>query len=271
MGRYSKYPKGSGIYKLTCKESNKIYIGKSLDLRKRLTKYKYNSKIYDGIIYRAIRKYGWDAFDVEILEVFSEIDNNDLLKLEASHIEKYNSTDPSIGYNLCKFSTDRTGIPVSSETKEKLRLANLGKIHSEETKQLLSDIFSGENHPMYGKTYDKEKLASRSGENSCWSGKTGDFHPTFGRTHTDEAKQKLKEKRRTQDMSSRHKCVVQFDLVTGDDIKVWLSATEAANSLNIPQSGITEVCRKRMRNGWLCKSSGGFGWKYKNKYGYNKT
>jgi group I intron endonuclease len=263
MGRYSKYPKGAGIYKLTCNVNGKIYIGKSVNLRERLVKHKQNREIQNNPITNSIRKYGWDSFSVTILDVFDYIDNNELLLLESKYIEEYNSTDKAIGYNICKYSTDRTGIPHTNETKEKLRRANLGKIHSDETKQRLSDMFSGENHPMYGKHYDKSIIENRSGEKSYWFGKTGKLHPSYGKSHTEESKTLIKDKRQFQDMSHKRKSVVQIDLITEEDIKTWNSATEASKELGISQSGITEVCRKRIRNGWECKSSGGFGWRYK--------
>lgn len=49
----------------------------------------------------------------------------------------------------------RKGVTLSSETKLKLRLANLGKTHSEETKLKISQAMKGKNTWMKGKTHDK--------------------------------------------------------------------------------------------------------------------
>lgn len=263
MGRISKYPKGAGIYKLTCNTNNKIYIGKSVSLRDRLSKYKQYEKVEEPkqVIMHAIKKYGWSNFQVEILENFDSIENSELLKIESDYIRKYNSNDPSIGYNICLYSTDRTGIPLSDEHKEKLRLANLGKTHSVETKQLLSNMFSGENHPMYGKHYDKDKLVSKSGENSCWYGKVGELHPTHGRKHTIEAKEIIKEKRKTQDMSHLRKEVIQIDLETGEELKTWPCSGEVEQQLGILSRSIRRVCSNDPKYVYN-KSAGGFGWRY---------
>lgn len=121
------YTNIAGIYKLTCKENNKIYIGKSVNLQRRFNYHKYceGGKVYEGILQRAIKKYKWESFKIEILEVFEnfnkETDHNTLLEKEKSYIEKYNSTDNTIGYNMCLYSTDRTGVPHSEKTKEKMR------------------------------------------------------------------------------------------------------------------------------------------------------
>lgn len=40
MGKHIIYPKAAGIYKLTCDNNGKIYIGKSINIRKRLESHK---------------------------------------------------------------------------------------------------------------------------------------------------------------------------------------------------------------------------------------
>lgn len=263
------YPKVAGIYKLTCNVNGKIYIGKSVNIRRRLNDHKNCAKNGEGGFHlrNAIIKHGWNNFVVDIIErfdIFDKLqDNAMLLKLESYYIKKYNSIDRSIGYNLCSYSNDRTGIPRTQETKEKLRLANLGRIHSDETKNLLSELASGENHPMWGKHYDKDKLNSRSGENSCWYGKTGSSHPAYGRSHTHDAKIKIKNKRATQDVSYLKHQIIQFDLNTGEYIKTWDCSVTAGNALGIAPRSIRAVCNKeKCSKNAICKSAGGFGWKF---------
>jgi hypothetical protein len=45
---------------------------------------------------------------------------------------------------------------LSEETKAKLRLAHLGKSHTLETRQLMSETRRGYNNPMFGKTTSEE-------------------------------------------------------------------------------------------------------------------
>lgn len=59
-----------GIYKITNTKNDKVYIGQSVDIDKRVKTHKRNiSKIdIDTKFYRALRKYKWDNFSVEVLE-----------------------------------------------------------------------------------------------------------------------------------------------------------------------------------------------------------
>lgn len=66
-----------GIYKYTNKINGKIYIGLSNDIQRRknehLTKANANDKVY---FHQAIRKYGINNFDFEVLETFDIEDRN---------------------------------------------------------------------------------------------------------------------------------------------------------------------------------------------------
>jgi group I intron endonuclease len=127
----------AGIYKLECSENGKVYIGKTIKFSKRLREHRHSKR--GDLLRRAIDKHGWESFNFEILETFENFDklkdNDKLLERESYYIDLFDSTNRDIGYNVCKFSTDRTGIPLSEEHKEKVRLGNIGKKRSEETKQ----------------------------------------------------------------------------------------------------------------------------------------
>lgn len=120
------------IYKATNNINGKIYIGqttKTLEERKKY--HKRDSKRIDTLFYRAIRKYGWDNFNWEIIHdnitTIEELDS-----LEEYYIKLYNCFDnPGIGYN-----TQSGG--------------NHFKLTEEEC-QKRSERVSGEKNPMYGK------------------------------------------------------------------------------------------------------------------------
>ncbi|MBR5912782.1 MAG: GIY-YIG nuclease family protein [Selenomonadaceae bacterium] len=57
----------SGIYMLVCRVNGKRYIGQSKNIKRCLNDHKWNKRC-TSIISKAIAKYGWDAFDKEILE-----------------------------------------------------------------------------------------------------------------------------------------------------------------------------------------------------------
>lgn len=63
----------SGIYMISNNINGKVYIGQSVDIKKRWREHRsaafnLNSKDYDMVIYRAIRKYGLDNFNFTIIE-----------------------------------------------------------------------------------------------------------------------------------------------------------------------------------------------------------
>lgn len=165
MRKQSEYPNKAGIYKLI--DSNgKIYIGKSTNVRVRINahkNYKTTCKV-KSYLKNAILKYGWDSFTVEILEIVENFDklkdNDNLLKREAYYIELFDSSNKDKGYNLCKFSTDRTGFPMSEESKRKLSEAIKGKPKkpfTEEHKERMRQAKLGKKRPPFSEEH-KEKI-----------------------------------------------------------------------------------------------------------------
>lgn len=168
----NEYPKSAGIYKFTCRDNGKIYIGKSVNLYNRIKNHKKCSHKTIGKCYfeNALIKYGWSSFDVEILEIIEnfdkKMDNKSLLFKESEYINKFDSTNKDKGYNVCKFSNDSTGIskpprtdshrrnislakrgvsngPHTKESIEKMRLSKLGKKRPEFSKEWKENIGKG--------------------------------------------------------------------------------------------------------------------------------
>lgn len=119
----------------------------------------------------AIRKWGWDSFEVTVLE--ENITSQDKLnELEIYYIEKfdsynngYNSTLGGDGVTGCKH-TGMYGKVFTDEHRKKLSLSHIGKpsvrkgaTHTEEAKAKIRQARKkqvGENHPMYGKHHSTE-------------------------------------------------------------------------------------------------------------------
>lgn len=120
--------------------------------------------------YRAIQKYGWD--NIRHIILFEHLTKEEACNKEKELIEIYKTNNPNFGYNLSSGGEGPFGVVRSKETREKLRNANLGKHHSEETKRKIS-----EHSPHYnkGRKLSKEhaeKLhASRRGKPSWMSGR----------------------------------------------------------------------------------------------------
>ena len=83
------------IYKHTNKINGKSYIGKTVQEPK--TRWR-NGKGYKSCVVfnNAIKLYGWDSFEHEILEI---IDDEKLIQREEFYIKHFNTLAPN-GYNL---------------------------------------------------------------------------------------------------------------------------------------------------------------------------
>ena len=69
-----------GIYKITNIINNKCYIGKSKDIENRWQyhkDYKNNAREYNKPLYKALRKYGVENFNFEIVEELNDYSISD--------------------------------------------------------------------------------------------------------------------------------------------------------------------------------------------------
>ena len=100
MKNIQKLPNASGIYMVINLINNKKYIGQSKNIKKRfqshhLVDYKNpNNCNYNTKFYQAIRKYGIENFQVEILQL---CDEEDMDNLEIYYIKKFDTFKN--GYN----------------------------------------------------------------------------------------------------------------------------------------------------------------------------
>jgi len=112
----------SGIYMLTNKLTGDIYVGQSIDLRKRFLNYfnlSYLSRRNELIICRAIIKYGYSNFSLTILEYCDKCD----LDIREQHY--FDVLNPK--YNIQKIAGGSSkGLILSEETKNKISKALKG-------------------------------------------------------------------------------------------------------------------------------------------------
>lgn len=283
-----KIPDKPGIYLLTNKINGKIYVGKSNCLRQRMRSYKScirpQYKSCCPVVF-AIRKYGWNNFRVDILECFEEIENQILLEIETEWIERYDSTNKQIGYNIYKYSTDGTGRPCSEEKKKKIsdslkgrytkeKSYMYGKKHSPEMILKMKETIK-RRYPngrigstglkrspeqiqkMMGRVHSKE---TREKISKAKKGKfTKENHPFYGKKHSEKALDIMRMKRAKQDCSFRHVKIKQINPLTRETMKEWPHMGLAAKKLGIHKTGISNVLRKKVR------TAGGFCWGYVNE------
>lgn len=126
----------SYIYKIINSKNDKIYIGyTSQTLKERFYQHKYEAittteKENSSILYKAMRKYGIDCFQIEQIIEFNE-EQEDWRTLEKYYIKKYNSRIPN-GYNILE-GGDKPPIHYGENN-------NKSKLSNNQFEMLVSDL-----------------------------------------------------------------------------------------------------------------------------------
>lgn len=170
------------IYQLTNKLNGKSYIGQTVHtLHQRLKGHARHKR--RSIIGNAIKKYGIQCFDSKILVYANSLE--ELNYYEEALIAKLHTQRPS-GYNIKLGGGNHRGMTHTPEAIEKIRAASTGRQHSDEAKAKISAT-----RIMKQIRHTPEVLAriseKRKGQMS------GEAHPMFGKTHSEEAKRKISE------------------------------------------------------------------------------
>lgn len=158
----------SGIYKWSNKITNDIYVGQSIDLAKRFIKYfnlSYLKNRETLVISRALIKYGYSNFSLEILE-YCDIAN--LTEREQYYLDKLNPR-----YNTLKIAGSSSGHKLSEETKAKISKS-------------LKGVYVKKKSPLFGRTHTEETKALMSLTRSKIN--------NLGKIHTEETKELMRQK-----------------------------------------------------------------------------
>ena len=133
------------IYKITNKITGKSYVGQTIeDLKVRWSKH-YYAKSNCPYLNRAIKKYGKDAFSVEEIGKYTNLE--DLNNAEQYYIEWFNCMAPN-GYNLSGGGLN--GGKRHLDTKLKISISNTGKKRSKESKKRMSLAHLNKPNPNKG-------------------------------------------------------------------------------------------------------------------------
>jgi hypothetical protein len=192
--------------------SGKRYVGQTEHMVWRMYKYSKMHCNKQAKLYNSFKKYGWDNHQFEILQECSLDGLNDL---EVHYISTYATFNNDSGLNLVSGGNR----PVfSDETREKIRIANVGKKYSDETnykkgaalrgknisdevklkmsigqkriqtpesRQKRREGFSGKNNPMFGKKWTDEQKKAHGD-------KVRGNKPMLGKKHSEETKAKMR-------------------------------------------------------------------------------
>ena len=211
----------SGVYCWINLINGKYYIGSGINLNIRLSDYFQNWYYRDRnnlTIVKAINKYKMDNFALLILELWSDIDKDNTLIKEQFWIDKLKPE-----YNILKEAGNSEGYKHNIENIKLMKEKALGRKHSEEVRKAMSE--------------------NRKGKNNSF----------FGKTHSEETKEKFREIALNRDKSHKAGIKVEvLDLKTNETI-IYDSIREAVKALDTHLStlfrrekkGITEPFRKR--------------------------
>lgn len=111
------------IYRLTNTVNSRVYIGKTVNFKKRMCEHKNDKR--KTYLHNAIRKYGWENFKREI--IIDDVPEEDLGNLEMSYIEVENTMAPA-GYNLTKGGEGTSGYKHTEEAIRKIHNERYGSV-----------------------------------------------------------------------------------------------------------------------------------------------
>jgi len=137
----------SGIYKIMCLPTGKIYVGSSVNINNRWGEHRHRLRknIHSNTyLQNAWNKYREQNFKFEIIEIIKP----DLLtENELKWFKKTNCCNPEYGFNIGK-NPDRTmlGRLHSKESRLKMSNAHKGKIFTDEHRKNISKIRFGKKH-----------------------------------------------------------------------------------------------------------------------------
>jgi len=226
------------IYKITNIINNKIYIGQStMAFSERINDYKLH-KCNEYLI-NSFNKYGFENFKFEIIDTAEDI--NELNIKEIKYIQRYNSNNRDIGYNI--ELGGRNAIPNES-TLKKMSEAHSGIIQTKNWIKKRIAPAGSEDAKKYGvpKTEEEKKYLS---ENS----------PKFwlGKNRSEETKLKISQTKKEKGLSDVQKellCkkVVAYNPLNNETLNILDSSTIAGKYYNISQSTISRRCSGVSKN-----------------------
>jgi len=235
-----------GIYSITHRESGKRYVGKSINVEARLWQHKnlltkpVRSKDCNRHLYNAVRKYGWSAFDTEVLEDFDWVDEDYIAARELHWMDHYRTCERAFGYNLRRDSS--TKMEVHVETREIQSAAmtgfgnpNFSNFWTDEQKQRMSEI-SKARHAS-GEFYGEEWRAKQSAS-SIETWKDLEKRVAMGKK-VSEAKQKFDFIQSTRDGEFVRRWTSIKEIVEANPTWKWQNIYSASNGHKPTYHGFT--------------------------------
>ena len=218
-----------GIYKITS-PTKKIYIGQSVNIEKRIEKYKGAHCKSQPILYSSLKKYGWINHKLEILCICEIFELNE----KERYYQDLFSAMSANGLN-CRLTTtkDKSGLS-SEQTKAKQRISMkgllLGRKQSREQIEKRIKNLTGKK-----RTTEQKKHFSKV--------KTGVLNPMFGRKIKESSKQLQREK-----LSGELNYLSKIILNTETGI-FYFGLNEASKSINMKKGTLhVNITKNKINN-----------------------
>lgn len=237
-----------GIYKITS-PSGKIYIGQSVNIANRLSKYKNANCKTQRVLYNSIIKYGWKAHKFEVLcecdiielndkeryyqDLFNVVSDSGLnCMLTTSSTKSGKASESTISILTGRKLSDATrekmrNKKLSEETRSKISQSNKGRVVSDDTRNKISQSNKGKKRTQ--EYIDNLKLRVISDETKA---KIKESKKGF--KHTEEYKKIMSIKRKG--IKPSKECV--------DAMVIKNSKKVIDKSTGIIYNSITELCKK---------------------------
>ena len=213
------------VYIHTCLANNKKYVGITGQEPKK--RWKNGNGYYKSLFfYNAIKKYGWDNFNHEI--VLCNLTKLEAEMFEIEMIKCYKTQDRKFGYNLdCGGGVNKKH---SEYTKLKMRNIKLGKVFSEEHRKNMSK--------------------SRTGKG-------------IGKKHSDETRLKMSAARKmrviSKESAKKNGLAHKKPVMNINTREIFNSAKDAEIHYGVAHGAVTHVCKGNH------KTCLGYMWKYVDK------
>lgn len=224
----------SGVYQIYNTETNKRYIGSSIDVQRRLKEHLRNLKANRHCNQHL--QNAWNRYrEYLVFEPLEYCEPDQCLKLEQQYIDYYNSADRKFGYNIDPQAAS-AGKHLSEETKQKISKANKGKKLSPEVIEKIRTKNLGKKKPKQSKTM-KQKYQN------------GYQIPRFTDMPEDKKEQWRKHLsegtiKRYSDFNNRPEGIY-LKCIFSNDIKYYHSLREASRTLGIDKGGIKYVIQHK--------------------------
>jgi group I intron endonuclease len=231
-----------GIYKITS-PSGKVYIGQSWDIERRWRDHKKSKWEKSRKLYSSFTSHG---FEKHLFEIIHELPNDVTQDVLDNYEALYMACYRFCGIELLNIREAGSNGKLSDETKELLRKCstnkfkkghtfNIGRVHSDKTKKIKSEISKKIQRNQEYKTKMSDII------------KTSENH----REYVDRLKERIRNGNFTP--SIERKPVLQFDKL-GNLINEFPSINSVGKTM---RANVSMCCNEKR------KSAGGFIWKFK--------